>query len=181
VSGDTPTFTNIGTATTNVSGAYVTSGSNYYVNSITVPSGKTITITNNGTANINGGNVDKGIQLNGRTAIVDRYTVTDSNGDLLVPTYNSTTKALNYPTTWTSASGSTSTYPTLSGEVTTINGLAVKDTNAVTGSGTAAASTYSYNLAKISSSKVLSNGAHVTISENAPSGGSSGDIWFEIA
>lgn len=80
----TPTFTNIGTTTSDVSGAYVTSGSdNYYVSSITVPSAKTLTIANTGTTNINGGNADKGVQVNGHTAIVDTYTVTDSSGDLI--------------------------------------------------------------------------------------------------
>lgn len=180
-SGGIPSFTNIGTTTTDVSGAYVTSGSdNYYIASITVPSAKILTITNTGTTNINGGNSDKGVQVNGHTAIVDTYTVTDANGDLLTPTYTASSKALSYPTTWTT-SGSTATYPTLSGDVETINGLTIKDSTALKGSGTAPTdATYSYYLAKWNTTTSLGTGSKVTISESTPSGGSNGDIWYQV-
>lgn len=177
----TPNFTNIVTTTSDVSGAYVTSGSSdYYVSGIIVRSAKTLTVTNNGITNINGGNADKGVQVNGHTAIVDTYTVTSSNGDLLVPTYTASSKALSYPTTWTTA-GSTATYPTLTGDVETINGLTIKDTTALKGSGTAPTdATYSYYLAKWNTASTLGTGSKVTISTSTPSGGANGDIWYQV-
>ena len=152
-------------------------GQTFCINGVTVPSGKTFTVDNNGIVNINGGNADRGVQVNGKVAIVDQYTVTDNNGDLLVPTYNTTTYEIVYPSAF--SVGSATQQGTLSGNVTSINGAIIEDSEAVHGSGSAGTS-ISYNLAKISSAKVLANGAKVTYSGATPSNPSTGDIWLQI-
>ena len=151
-----------------------------YINSVTVPSGKTLTVVNNGTTNINGGNANRGVRVAGKVATVDTYVVTDANGDLLVPTYTASSKALSYPTTWTTA-GSTATYLPITGDVETINGLTIKDSTALKGSGTAPTdATYGYYLAKWNTASSLGTGSKVTISTSTPSGGANGDIWYQV-
>ena len=189
VEGVVPSFTNAATVSSNNSGVRVTvAGTTYNISTVTVPSGKSLTVVNGGTANvtntgitnINGGNTNRGVQVSDKLAIVDGYTVTDNNGDLLTPTYNSTTKALTYPAAYTVA-GTTAQY-TLSGDVTSINGALVRDTTAVSGSGTASSSYSNTYLAKWNSATTLSTGPHITISTSTPgsASGVAGDIWYQV-
>ena len=70
---------------------------------------------------------------------------------------------------------------TITGNVTTINGLTIKDVNAIPGSGTAPSDvTYNYYLAKWQTASSLTTGSKVTISTSTPSGGSNGDIWYQV-
>ena len=155
-----------------------------YINRLTVNSGKSLAISNSGTLNINGGNANQGVQITGKVAIVDQYTVTDASGDLLVPTYNTTTLELTYPSTFTEVGATTATYPTLTGNVTTINGLTIKDASAVHGSSSnySASATNSY-LAKWTSGNTIAQGPRVQILTAVPAstaGYSAGDIVFVV-
>lgn len=168
-----------------------------YISGVTIPSGKSFSVMNGGTltinsastpntglVKINGGAVDKGVQVNGRMATVDTYQVTDANGDLLVPTYNTTTYALNYPSTYTDVAPTTATYPTLTGDVTSINNLTIKDSSAVRGSSSDyTASTVNSYLAKWTGSNTIARGPRVQILTSVPAstaGYSAGDIIFVV-
>ena len=154
------------------SNIFVSGTGTKYINNITVPTGKTLTVTSvigtmnvnssstvvAGTVNINGGAINRGVQVKAnKEAVVDGFTVTYSTtatvngvtfyaGDLKVPVYNGTT--LTYPDPGIFSASAGTTTMSITGNVTTINGLAVKDVNAVTGSGTASTSYSNTYLAK---------------------------------
>ena len=145
-------------------------GDTIYITGVTVPSGKTFLV--------NGGG-DKGVKVEYKKVTVDTYPVTDTNGDLLVPTYSGT--SLTYPAPGIFSDSASTTTMTIQGNVTSINGLTVKDVNAVPGSGTAPSDvTYNYYLAKWQTAASLTTGPKVTISTSTPSGGSNGDIWYQV-
>ena len=168
-----------------------------YISGVTIPSGKSFSVMNSGTLgvnstttpntgviNINGGAVDKGIQVNGRAVTVDTYAVTDSNGDLYVPVYNTVTYELTYPSTFSDVAPTTATYPTLTGDITTINNLTIKDASAVRGSSTdyATSATNSY-LAKWTGSSTIARGPRIQILTSVPTstvGYNAGDIVFIV-
>jgi len=167
--------------------------STVYINNITVPSGKTLTVTTvNGVLNVNGGATNQGVQVKAnKVAVVDGFTVTYgtttvvngitySAGDLKVPTYNSSGTSLEYPDPGIFSSAAGTTTMSITGNVTKINNLTVKDVNAVTGSGTASSSYSNTYLAKWNSSTTLTTGPRVAISSTAPSNPSAGDIWYQI-
>ena len=171
-----------------------------YVDSVTVPTGKTFTVNSvigtmnvtsvGGTVNINGGAADKGVQIKAnKVAVVDSFTVTYGTtttvngvtfyaGDLKVPVLNGTTLVYPDPGIYSQPAGTTSM--SIAGTVSYINDMTVKDINAVTGSGTASTAYTNYYLAKWNTSSSLTTGPHVTISTSTPSGGSNGDVHFQI-
>ena len=174
-----------------------------YINSVTVPSGKTFTVTNNGTTNVTGGTVningglaDKGVQVKAnKEVIVDNMgsfpvtyaTTTTVNGttyqagDLKVPVLSGT--SLEFPSGFATP---TTVTATVNGTVTMINGAQVKDTstNVVRGSSTlTSTATYTSYLAKFSGTNTITTGPKVEITTTTPTsttGYRAGDIVFVV-
>ena len=184
-------------------GALPIGTSTIYITGVTVPSGTTFAVTNNGTTNVTGGTVningglaDKGVQVKAnKEVIVDNMgsfpvtyaTTTTVNGttyqagDLKVPVLSGT--SLEFPSGFATP---TTVTATVNGTVTMINGAQVKDTstNVVRGSSTlTSTATYTSYLAKFSGTNTITTGPKVEITTTTPTsttGYRAGDIVFVV-